>query len=170
MSLPGSVISFNLGEGVAAGLDPHNRISARSSIVNSAGDLRYQSLTPREPFASPRPLTAMYPDGVARPRPNKRRARPVSTMLSGDISKPWLGKKDKAARVSYFLTYGVFILGLIGSIARCYLGWKNVDLVGKTCLVLEDHFDGNELNSDVWTHDIEMGGYGWVTHFPVVLR
>lgn len=164
LSAPASVISFSLGDAAATGFgDAHRRISAHSSVVNSAVDLQHrQSMTPREPFSSPRPLTAVYPAGhqAARSRPNKRKARPVSTMLSGEITKPWLGKKDKSARISYILTYSMFLIGVIGSAVRCYFGWTDVDLIGRTCLVLEDHFDGNELDSSVWMHEVDMGGFG----------
>lgn len=85
LSPPASVISFSLGDAAATGFgDVHRRISAHSSVVNSAVDLQHrQSLAPREPFSSPRPLTALYPAGhqAARSRPNKRKSRPISTML-----------------------------------------------------------------------------------------
>ncbi|KAI9457220.1 glycoside hydrolase family 16 protein [Lactarius psammicola] len=163
LSAPASVISFSLGDAAATGFgDAHHRISAHSSVVNSAVDLQNRQSVVREPFSSPRPLTAVYPAGhlAARSRPNKRKARPVSTMLSGEITKPWLGKKDKSARISYILTYSMFFIGVIGSAVRCYFGWKDVDLIGRTCLVLEDHFDGNELDSSVWVHEVDMGGFG----------
>ncbi|KAF8260586.1 glycoside hydrolase family 16 protein [Lactarius quietus] len=90
----------------------------------------------------------------------KRKNRPISTMLSGEITKPWVGKKDKSARISYFLTYSMFILGLILSGIRCFFGWKNVDLIGRTCLVFEDNFSGSSIDSSVWTHEVDMGGFG----------
>ena len=84
-------------------------------------------------------------------------------MLSGEITKPWLGKKDKSARISYILTYSVFLLGLIGSGVRCYFGWHNVQLIGKTCLVLDEDFSGSQLDSSIWTHEVDMGGFGYVS-------
>lgn len=169
-SPPASVISFSLGDTAATGFnDAHRRISrmsAHSSVVNSAVDLQNrQSVTPREPFSSPRPLTALYPVGQPgmRSRANKRKTRPVSTMLSGEITKPWIGKKDRSARISYFITYGVFLIGLIGSGVRCYFGWKNVQLIGRTCLVLDEDFSGSQLDSSIWTQEVDLGGFGCVS-------
>ena len=164
LSPPASVISFSLGDPTATttGFDAQTRVSAHSSLANSAVDIQHrQSGTPREPFSSPRPLTAVYPSGGAqlRSRINKRKSRPISTMLSGEITKPWLGKKDKAARISYFLTYSMFLLGVVVSAIRCFYGWKNVNLIGKTCLVFEDDFSGSEIDSSVWTHEVDMGGF-----------
>jgi hypothetical protein len=125
-------------------------------------DLQNRQSVIREPFSSPRPLTAVYPSGQQglRSRANKRKTRPISTMLSGEITKPWLGKKDKSARISYILTYSVFLIGVIGSAVRCYFGWKNVELIGRTCLVLDEDFSGSELDSSVWLHEVDMGGFG----------
>ena len=162
-SPPASMISFSIGDATATGVETHNRASAHSSVANSAVDIQQRhSIVPREPFSSPRPLTAVYPSGQqgVRARLNKRKARPVSTMLSGEITKPWLGDKDKSARISYYLTYSVFLVGVIVSAIRCYFGWHNVDLMGKTCLVFEDDFSGSEIDSSVWTHEVDMGGFG----------
>jgi hypothetical protein len=165
LSPPASVISFSLGDSAATGFnDAHRHLSVQSSLVNSAMDLQNRQSVIREPFSSPRPLTAVYPSGQQglRSRANKRKTRPISTMLSGEITKPWLGKKDKSARISYILTYSVFLIGVIGSAVRCYFGWKNVELIGRTCLVLDEDFSGSELDSSVWLHEVDMGGFGWV--------
>ncbi|KAN0128110.1 Concanavalin A-like lectin/glucanase domain containing protein [Lactarius tabidus] len=164
LSPPASMISFSIGDAATTGFEAHNRASAHSSLANSAVDIQQRnSVVPREPFSSPRPLTAIYPAGqqAVRARMNKRKSRPVSTMLSGEITKPWLDKKkDKSARISYFLTYSVFLAGVVVSAIRCYYGWRNVDLIGKTCLVFEDDFSGSEIDSSVWTHEVDMGGFG----------
>jgi hypothetical protein len=157
------MISFSIGDAAATGFEAHNRVSAHSSLANSAVDIQHRhSVIPREPFSSPRPLTAIYPSGqqAVRARMNKRKSRPISTMLSGEITKPWIGKKDKSARISYFLTYSVFFAGVIVSAIRCFYGWRNVDLIGKTCLVFEDDFSGSDIDSSTWTHEVDMGGFG----------
>jgi len=81
-------------------------------------------------------------------------------MLSGEITKPWMGKKDKAARISYFLTYTMLLLGISLAALRCYTGWHSVPTVGKLCLVMEDDFNGNTLDNSVWMHEVDLGGYG----------
>jgi hypothetical protein len=168
LSPPPSVISFSLGDAAATGFgDAHRRISAPSSVANSAVDLQQQrqSATPREAFSSPRPrpVTVMYPSGHNGMRSRlAKRKRPASTMLSGELSKPWVGKKDKAARISYILTYSMVLLGIIAAAVRCFYGWRSVSLIGKLCPVLDDDFNGNDLDSDVWVREVDLGGYGWV--------
>jgi hypothetical protein len=81
-------------------------------------------------------------------------------MLSGEITKPWVGQKDKAARISYFLTYSMVIIGFATAALRCYTGWHSVSLVGKLCPVLDEDFNGNDLDSNVWMHEVDLGGFG----------
>ncbi|KAI0267999.1 concanavalin A-like lectin/glucanase [Russula aff. rugulosa BPL654] len=81
-------------------------------------------------------------------------------MLSGEITKPWMGKKDKAARISYFLTYSMLVLGIAAAALRCYFGYRSVPLVGKLCLVMEDDFNNDSLDTDVWMYEVDLGGYG----------
>ena len=166
-SPPASVISFSLGDAAAAATgfgDAQQGMSAHSSLANSAIDLQQQrSVTPREAFSSPRPrpLTVVYPSGLQGTRSRlSRRKRPASTMLSGEITKPWMGKKDKAARISYFLTYTMLLLGIAVAALRCYTRWHSVSSVGKLCLVMQDEFHGNDLDTSVWMHEVDLGGYG----------
>jgi hypothetical protein len=81
-------------------------------------------------------------------------------MLSGEITKPWVGKKDKAARISYILTYSMLLLGVLAAAARCYTGWKSVSLIGNLCPVLDDDFSGNDIDTSVWMREVDLGGYG----------
>jgi len=166
-SPPASVISFSLGDAAATGFGDAQQgmsLSAHSSLANSAIDLQQRrSVTPREAFSSPRPrpLTVVHPSGNHGTRSRlSRRKRPASTMLSGEITKPWLGKKDKAARISYFLTYSILLLGIAVGALRCYTGWRSVPVAGKLCLVMEDEFNGNDLDTNVWRHEVDLGGFG----------
>jgi hypothetical protein len=164
-SPPASVISFSLGDAAATGFgDAQHGLSAQSSLANSAVDLQQRrSVTPREAFSSPRPrpLTVVYSSGNQGTRSRlSRRKRPASTMLSGEITKPWMGKKDKAARISYFLTYSMLLVGIALAALRCYTGWRSVSTIGRLCLVMEDDFNGNSLDTSVWLHEVDLGGYG----------
>ena len=164
-SPPASVISFSLGDAAATGFgDGQRGMSPHSSLSNSAVDLQQRhSTTPREAFSSPRPrpLTVVYPSGNQGTRSRlSRRKRPASTMLSGELTKPWAGKKDKAARISYFLTYSMLLLGIAATAVRCYTGWRSVSMVGKLCLVLEDDFSGDDLDTSVWMREVDLGGFG----------
>ena len=165
LSPPESVIRFSLGDAAATGFgDAQKRLSAYSSLANSATDLQQRrSATPRETFSSPltRPLSVVCPSRNQGTRSGlSRRKRPASTMLSGEITKSWMGKKDKAARISYLITYSMLLLGIAVTALRCYTGWRSVPLVGKLCLVMEDDFNGDSLDTSVWMTEVDLGGYG----------
>ena len=79
-----------------------------------------------------------------------------------DDEKPWLNEKDGRGRASWWLTFACFILGVGGSAVICYLGWTNVKFLKDSdlCLVMEDEFNEGSLNTDFWTPDVELGGFG----------
>ena len=81
-------------------------------------------------------------------------------MLTGEITKPWVGKKDKAARVSSILTYSMLLIGVVGAALRCYYGWRNVSLIGRLCPVLDEDFNGSDLDSSTWAYEVDLGGFG----------
>ncbi|EPS96752.1 hypothetical protein FOMPIDRAFT_57748 [Fomitopsis schrenkii] len=89
-------------------------------------------------------------------RPNVKRQR--STLLTGEIEKPWTTDKDAYVTTSYWVTIGVAFIGVIGGALRCHFGWKDVPRIGNVCLIMEDDF--NTLDKTIWTHDVEMGGFG----------
>jgi len=162
-SPPASVISFSLGDAAATGFgDAHQRVSVQSSLANSATDLQGRvSIVPREAFSSPRPrpTTVFSTHNGTRSRLAKKK-RPISTMLSGEVTKPWVGKKDKPARISYYLTYCMAFVGVIGAALRCFTGWKSVSMIGNLCPVLDDDFNGNDLDASVWMREVDLGGFG----------
>lgn len=99
------------------------------------------------------------------------RAKPVkaipfkSTALQRDedgntnISKPWLEKKDPYIKISYFVTWSLFLLlGLGGSALAIFLSWRAFPKIPNYCIVLDENFDS--LNRDVWSHEIDLGGFG----------
>ena len=80
-------------------------------------------------------------------------------MLTSTIDKPWIGKKDVYARISYWMTISVALLGAAGSALLCYFGWRNVPRIGNLCLVMEDNFDTFDTQN-TWQHEVNMGGFG----------
>ncbi|EPS95328.1 hypothetical protein FOMPIDRAFT_1038574 [Fomitopsis schrenkii] len=110
------------------------------------------------PPAMPRRATMFGPSSHSETpmRPNVKRQR--STLLTGEIEKPWTTDKDAYVTTSYWVTIGVAFIGVIGGALRCYFGWKDVPRIGNVCLIMEDDF--NTLDKTIWTHDVEMGGFG----------
>ncbi|GBE85656.1 glycoside hydrolase family 16 protein [Sparassis crispa] len=187
-SPPSSVISFS-GDNIIPGNGGHlgegsrsssvfsdrpmnrnlsSRVSVSSGLRNPVVEGSIQETTRaslphvnsgiRSSYMSPAVLsrrTTVFESSEIVPRMAKR-AR--STMLTSEIEKPWLTEKDAYSRLSYFLTYAMMFLGIAGGAVRCYFGWKDIPRLGNICLVMEDDF--NSLDTNVWYHEVDMGGFG----------
>jgi hypothetical protein len=84
-----------------------------------------------------------------------------STMLTGEIEKPWKSKNNSQLRLAYWITYAAAAFGIVAGAMRCFFGWRNVPRLGNLCLVMEDEFD--TLNLDIWSRDVDLGGFGYVS-------
>ncbi|SPO28264.1 related to beta-1,3-glucan binding protein [Ustilago trichophora] len=77
------------------------------------------------------------------------------------VEKPWL--EDKKRISSNRKAYWIFIFGLsfgiVGAILLMYFAYAGVPK-GKYCLVLDEQFDGDTINKDIWFHELETGGFG----------
>ncbi|THH07347.1 hypothetical protein EW146_g9344 [Bondarzewia mesenterica] len=178
-SPPASVASFSLADRHHFPTPPRSPLSVPA--LARAGSRPFRSI-PMTTLACPklklvpsakpslppprRPLTLYQnPSSTAASASGKRPSapRPRSTMLalSDPIEKPWLKKKDRTAWLAYFLTYGMTLLGVAAGAVRIWTGWKGVPLLGNLCLVLDEQFQGNELDIDaVWMREADMGGFG----------
>ena len=86
-----------------------------------------------------------------------------------DIPKPWLTAKNGRARIAYWLTLGVAMLGVAASFVRIFFGAKGVQLIkGNLCLMLEDEFESDEIDSSKWGWEVDMSGYGRVLCLSIV--
>lgn len=167
-SPPASILNVSVdGPGL------HSRVQSRVSVASSlrsdgapAGSrptLTSRTSTVRDSFMSPAPMprraTANLPSAsrfsLAAPRSKRLR----SSMLTGEIEKPWLTEKDVYGRLAYWLTYAVALIGIVGSALRCYFAWKDVPRVGNLCLIMEDNFDTFDTQN-TWTHEVDMSGFG----------
>lgn len=81
-------------------------------------------------------------------------------MKKEQIAKPWL--KEKKDRYQVWQTIipllGV-VLGLGFGAFMVYDGWTSVP-VHEYCVVYDDDFSSGRLNSDIWTKEVEVGGFG----------
>lgn len=91
------------------------------------------------------------------PLPSTRIAAPIPAS-----DKPWLNKKEPRATLSYFITMVCMLLGLGGAAVLCWQGFTSVQKLdpNRLCLVLDENFDGTSLDDSVWSHDVELGGFG----------
>ena len=59
------------------------------------------------------------------------------------------------------MTVAFTIVGLCAGAVRVYFGFIGVPMIEQNlCLILEDNFDGNELDKSVWSHEVDLGGFG----------
>jgi hypothetical protein len=89
--------------------------------------------------------------------PKKRPPHP-SALLKGPIEKPWLTKKDPWATASWWITVGLFFLGVAGSAVLVFFGIRTTPKLGKICQVMHDDF--NSLDTSLWQLESELGGFG----------
>ena len=77
------------------------------------------------------------------------------------VEKPWLEEKKRKSsdRKAYWIFIFGLTIGLIGSALLMYFAYASVPQ-GNYCLVLDEQFDGDTINSDIWFHELETGGYG----------
>lgn len=118
---------------------------------------------PQRPYSllQTRRSTFRSEKGSALAPPRDMRVRMASTLLEGEIDKPWLREKSPRARISWWLTIGFMIFGVCMSAIQIYTGVKSVDMIKQPlCLVLSDDFNSPQLDMGLWSYDVELGGYG----------
>lgn len=136
--------------------------SEQSSIAeaNRPGTgISVNSAFARDSFMSPpvRPTTIYHSLLATKPPP---KATKPSTMLTSEIEKPWKSKNSSQMRVAYWITYATAVFGIAAGALRCFFGWRSVPRLGNLCQVMEEEFE--TLNVDIWSHDIDLGGFGCV--------
>lgn len=80
-------------------------------------------------------------------------------MRKDELEKPWLHKADpKEKWVTIVPLVGILVgLGIAG-----FLVWDGLSSVvhHKYCPVLDDTFGGGALDTNVWTKEVQVGGFG----------
>ncbi len=167
----------------APGSRPHtgaSRVSVQSSLRNSATDLHVHETARgtmpgtrsrrnshvRSSYMSPpalqkRATVVVEGEGGAGAavQPIRSAKRFRSSMLVGEVSKPWITEKDIYERLSYYVTYAVAMLGIVGAVIRVYFGYVQTPRVGNLCLIMEDNFDTFDTQY-TWFQEVDMSGFG----------
>ena len=102
----------------------------------------------------------MYPSDKSRYAGGSRMR---STALPPDVplNKLWITKRDSRARISWWLTVAFTIVGLCAGALRIYFGYMGIPMIEQNlCLVLEDNFDNGQLDTSIWSHEVDLGGFG----------
>lgn len=141
---------------------PHDSRNPFDDGVQSQASQR-SGTGPNNPFASPsgsRPASSFGSNSALGARFDERSNRYFHSrrVKKGEVEKPWMNKSDpKEKWVTILPIIGIFIgLALSG-----FLVWDGLKSVVKHqyCLVLGEDFSGG-LNTDIWTKEVQVGGFG----------
>ncbi|KAK9331533.1 concanavalin A-like lectin/glucanase domain-containing protein [Lipomyces starkeyi] len=79
--------------------------------------------------------------------------------LGYSAEKPWLTGQAKAEKFLSWIVFVAFVVGLAIIGVLIWVGTTEIQNY-KYCTVLEDNFDEGFLNTTIWTHDVQVGGFG----------
>ncbi|KAJ3846374.1 glycoside hydrolase family 16 protein [Lentinula lateritia] len=88
-----------------------------------------------------------------------------STLLPAKLSdaeKPWLAEPQPRERAAKLLTYACILLGLAGAALLCFFDLRSLDLLDEShlCVVFQDDFTGDSLDTSIWKRTVALGGFG----------
>jgi hypothetical protein len=76
-----------------------------------------------------------------------------------DIVKPWAEKKDSSKKWHTIIPLMGIFVGLGLAALECWQGYTSV--VNKSyCLVYDEDFSSGTLDSNIWTKEVGVGGFG----------
>ncbi|OBZ73352.1 Beta-1,3-glucan-binding protein [Grifola frondosa] len=159
-SVPGTPIPFSTPASVSAlRSSPEIREvpSNMRSRASSSSQVRNSFMPP--PAIRRTTLRESTLPNSALPNVPRLAKRARSTMLTGETEKPWVTEKDTYAKLSYWLTYGVALIGIAAAVIRCYFAWKQTLLIGNICPVMTDEFDTFDTEN-TWFQESSLGGFG----------
>lgn len=147
----------------------HSSTPRRS--LDGEDDIASMPATPGPyPYASSAPLSAV--NSVA----NFKSAAPSTTtgfqlnsvepkyfhsrrIQKGQVEKPWTERKDKKEKwVKWIPVIGI----VVGFAVAGVLIWDGMQSVTNSnyCAVYTDDFSSGTLNPDIWTKEVQVGGFG----------
>ncbi|BGP17074.1 hypothetical protein JCM10213_006896 [Rhodosporidiobolus nylandii] len=93
----------------------------------------------------------------------KRRVFPSTRVPHEELlaREPWFNTPvgKSTLRRTRWTCLGVSSLGLFAAAAMIVTTWLAIPK-HSYCLVLDEQFDGNSIDTNTWNHDIELGGFG----------
>ncbi|PPR00634.1 hypothetical protein CVT24_005480 [Panaeolus cyanescens] len=141
-------------------------IPRNSSVHSFRAPFLSPSSRPSSTVWTPPTYTLQSPNISTTALPLSKSKPPLpSTRLPAPLEKhekPWLQRPQKGERASYFLTLSFLFLGIAGAAILCWRGVADVLLLdeSKLCLVMDDDFSSESLNTDNWSLDVQLGGFG----------
>lgn len=116
-----------------------------------------------EPESTPCSVMGAQDVATGLREPIRRRFNATSLQSSGSV-KPWLENKNRkrADRKLYWIFIACSLLGVCAvAILMAFTAINAIDKTGqKYCIVLDENFEGNALNNDIWFHEQQTGAWG----------
>lgn len=81
----------------------------------------------------------------------------------GEVERPWLNKKDPRDKWITIIPICGLLLGMMLSGLLIYDGLQTVSK-HTYCPVLLESFGSRNLDPEVWTKEVEVGGFGYASH------
>jgi hypothetical protein len=78
----------------------------------------------------------------------------------GEVDKPWLGKKQRRDKIVDWAPRVGILVGLCAAALIIWDGLRTSITNSKYCDVYTDDFSSGTLNPDIWTKEVEVGGFG----------
>lgn len=82
-----------------------------------------------------------------------------SSLNTEPIEKPWVGIKDPREKWATWIPFIGIIIGTIVMIGLAALGYLQRNKHTYK-LVFEDNFMGTSINTDIWSHEVQLNGFG----------
>lgn len=133
-------------QGAGSSLQPDPFATPQASAPNTVPGSRFASSTALNRLAGP---------------PTYFKSRRIQ---KGQQERPWLDRKDpKEKWVSIIPVIGIFIgLGISG--VQIWLGLQRISNQSY-CSILDEDWAGG-FNEEVWTKEVEVGGFGYALRLP----
>ena len=150
-----SAISDSAGNGIT--IIPHTASATqqpftRSTLITGFNSTRSTSNMPSSPLA-------------LSPAKQKAQRMPSHLILEGvPLPKPWTDKPQPRARIAYFLTYAMILVGFAGGVVQLYFKYANAQLDRQPlCLIFQEDFDSEDAvfgANGTFQREVSMDGFG----------
>jgi len=84
----------------------------------------------------------------------------------GQVDKPWTEKKDRKQKFVKWVPVAGIAIGFAVAGVLIWDGMRSVTN-NNYCPVYTDDFKSGVLNPDIWTKEVEVGGFGFVPPLPI---
>ena len=183
-----SLSSGSLGvDAVASGVRYHlTRASTSNSSLSAISDSAGNGITivPHTASATQQPFTRSMlntgpnsarstsiavnmPSSPLAPSPAKQKVQRMPSHLIQEgvpLPKPWTEKPHPRARIAYFVTYAMILVGLAGGVVQSYFKYTGAQLDRKPlCLVFQEDFDSEDAvfgSNGTFQREVSMDGFG----------